>query len=963
MMKKQVICGLVAALLTLSGSGTALGNAVDLHFEVTANAATVVERGTCGENLTWTLDDKGTLTISGTGKMNDYNKEIAPWKDLKVKTVILNDGVKNIGNKAFSDCKELESIIIPDSVTSISNLVFYGCSSLSSITIPNSVKTISQSAFYCCSSLSSITIPSSVTKISSYAFYGCTSLSSITIPNSVTTISDHAFAFCYSLTDITIPSSVTSINDWVFYGCTNLSNINLPDSITSIGSYSFDGCKSLESITIPKNVNTINDHAFFDCTSLSSITIPKSVKYVGGYSFSYCYDPVLHQINGFTIYCYEGTAGERYAKGNQCDYKLITNPIPAAVPGENCVTLTWKPVEIAEKYAIAVKVDDQWKIVDKTTKTHYTLSGLKAGTDYDVAVITMFNGEWFKNFENSIIVTPNKSVSKYPSIVSCEYSEEFHQLRLRWRKVEDAKEYGIAVKIANKWKVQALTDKTIFISPKVNPGSTFEVVVCAKVNGKWETDNLNSRAFTAKAIKEKMILYSGTCGENLTWTLDEDDTLTISGTGKMNDYNKEIAPWKDLMVKTVVINDGAKNIGIKAFSDCKAIESITIPDSVTSISEYAFYNCISLSDITIPDSITSIDKRTFSNCTSLSNITIPDTITSINEYAFSSCTSLSDITIPDSVMSIGKCVFSNCTSLSDITLSNSITTISEDTFSGCTNLSSITIPNSVRKISEFAFMDCTNLSNIIIPNSVRAIGNSAFHRCYKLKSLTIPASVKYIGWDIYAYDFNTDSSRPDCTIYCFKDTEGEKYAKDNFVNYVLLTNPLPAAVSGDNCVTLAWEASQKAEKYAIAVKVDDNWKIIEKTTNTTYTLRGLKTDTDYEVAVIAMFNGECYNDFSNAITVTPNKTVYKYPIVTDTEYNEEFHQFRLNWQAVESATEYGIAVKIAGKWKIQTCTDKTFFISPKLTPDSIIEMVICAKVNGKWDTRFINSRAFKVTVR
>ena len=71
----------------------------------------------------------------------------------------------------------------------------------------------------------------------------------------------------------------------------------------------------------------------------------------------------------------------------------------------------------------------------------------------------------------------------------------------------------------------------------------------------------------------------------------------------------------------------------------------------------------------------------------------------------------------------------------------------------------------------------------------------------------------------------------------------------------------------------------------------------------------------------------------------------------------------MKWNEVKDATQYAIAVKLAGKWKVQITTDKTYFTSPKLRPGSIGEMVICAKINGKWDTRYLNSRAFKVVVK
>ena len=183
------------------------------------------------DNLTWTLDADGTLTISGTGAMKDYdyynNPSPASQKKDSVKKVVIEDGVTSIRNSAFYDCNSLTSITIPNSVTSIGAYAFSNCYYLTNITIPNSVTSIENYAFRSCSSLTSITIPDSVTSIGELAFYSCDSLTSITISNSVTSIGERAFAYCSSLTSITIPDSVTSIGEAAFSDCTNLKTISL----------------------------------------------------------------------------------------------------------------------------------------------------------------------------------------------------------------------------------------------------------------------------------------------------------------------------------------------------------------------------------------------------------------------------------------------------------------------------------------------------------------------------------------------------------------------------------------------------------------------------------------------------------------------------------------------------------------------------------------------------------------
>ena len=167
------------------------------------------------------------------------------------------------------------------------------------------------------------------------------------------------------------------------------------------------------------------------------------------------------------------------------------------------------------------------------------------------------------------------------------------------------------------------------------------------------------------------IVDSGTCGakgSNLTWTLDSEGVLTISGSGDMHGYGSSDAPWygSRSRVKSAVIADGVTSIGEWAFFGCGSLTSVTIPNSVTSIGRYAFYYCTSLTSVTIPDSVTSIGWLAFNGCTSLTSVTIPDGVTIINDAVFNGCTSLTSVTIPDSVTSIGGSAFYNCTSLTDV---------------------------------------------------------------------------------------------------------------------------------------------------------------------------------------------------------------------------------------------------------------------------------------------------------
>ena len=227
------------------------------------------------------------------------------------------------------------------------------------------------------------------------------------------------------------------------------------------------------------------------------------------------------------------------------------------------------------------------------------------------------------------------------------------------------------------------------------------------------------------------VVKSGTCGaegdgSNLTWTLDSEGVLTISGSGDMYDYGLYSAPWYFSRVKSAVIADGVTSIGDGAFSYCTSLTSVTIPDSATSIGQHAFRGCESLTSVTIPDSVTSIGNCAFMVCSSLASVTIPDSVTSIGNCAFASCTSLTGIWVAEGnshyssdasgvLFNKDKTTLVQCPgAFAAYTIPDSVTSIGADAFRCCTSLTGVTIPDSVTSIGEYAFYDCTSLTLSLI---------------------------------------------------------------------------------------------------------------------------------------------------------------------------------------------------------------------------------------------------------
>lgn len=200
------------------------------------------KQGTLGSSIRWELND-GVFTIGGKGAIRVNDGQSFPWENYKnrIKSVVIENGITQIGYFAFADCKQLKSVIIPNSVTSIEQMAFSWCSSLTSISIPNSVVSIGGNAFCYCTSLKSLIIPNSVTIIEGRAFAGCEKLTSVNLSNGIKNIPNQAFKDCENLSSINIPYGVTTIEGDAFQNCYNLTSVTIPNSVTIIGGVCFLG--------------------------------------------------------------------------------------------------------------------------------------------------------------------------------------------------------------------------------------------------------------------------------------------------------------------------------------------------------------------------------------------------------------------------------------------------------------------------------------------------------------------------------------------------------------------------------------------------------------------------------------------------------------------------------------------------------------------------------------------------
>ncbi len=218
--------------------------------ETPAETETKIASGSCGPNLSWNLS-AGTLTISGSGDMNNYSENtLAPWYGFRkeILRLVLPSGITSIGKFAFYECSNITAVSIPSSVTSIGEYAFTYCSGMKMLSLGSGVKYIGTAAFSDCYSLASLSLPSGLQTIAQEAFYRCEAITAVTVPQSVTEIGMLAFGYGKSLVSANVNANITVIPEFMFYECPKLSSVKIPDSVEDIGDNSFRGCDSLGSV-------------------------------------------------------------------------------------------------------------------------------------------------------------------------------------------------------------------------------------------------------------------------------------------------------------------------------------------------------------------------------------------------------------------------------------------------------------------------------------------------------------------------------------------------------------------------------------------------------------------------------------------------------------------------------------------------------------------------------------------
>ena len=323
-------------------------------------------------------DEYDVLTISGSGAaMRSVSQSEYPWYGYRgtIKSIVVGDGVPNIGNEAFKDFTGVTSLVLGKDVMIIGNEAFAGLTSLASLVIGEGVKIIGESSFTGCTKLVSLDLGDVVTSIGNSAFYGCTSLESLVVGDEVALIGRYAFGGCTKLGSIVVgEKNVTFdsrgkcnavikkeiINDnnesddtkgELVLGC---KNTVIPNTVTSIGDFAFARCGAPTTLVIPNSVTTIGEYAFEDCTTLTSVTIPASMTRIYWDAFRGC--------TGVTdVYCYADYRKLVWNDENCNDFKDVNEIEP--LKATKCHVFAKAPFDTA------------WGKGDKVTDINVTFVG------------------------------------------------------------------------------------------------------------------------------------------------------------------------------------------------------------------------------------------------------------------------------------------------------------------------------------------------------------------------------------------------------------------------------------------------------------------------------------------------------------------------------------------------------------------------------------------------------------
>ena len=661
-----------------------------------AEEKTIIDSGYCGaegdgSNLKWTLDSEGTLTISGTGAMKDYDwaTNAAPWANNKesVTSLVLENGITKVGAWAFMGCKSIVgTLVIPSSLQEIGEAAFIECTGFNKIEIEN-------------------WITNSYFSTDGYILYQYSNRSKLifgvnrksgdlVIPNGVKHISDGAFTNCNGFDgELVLPQSIESIGRRAFEGCKGLKGkLEIPDKVTEVGLSAFNGCGFSE-IKLSNGISKVERYTFLGCKNLEKVIIPKNIKQIDEFTFSASGDtcdayfegdaPEM-KTNSFsantTIYYVEGKAGWTSPTWN----------------GYN--TGIWNP---------------------ETGETTVIVASGYCGAEGDGS-----NLKWTLNDKGTLMISGTGEMDSY------QYYDE-----------SDGSTY---VYHRSPWAGYADNIKSVVFKEGITGIGNYAFSACKKLEcsivlpesieriGEFAFDGcvgVTGELVIPHRVKNVGMSSFGNTGITSV-TINCEEGIFALSFGYSDSVEKIIVPESNAAYSTDgnMLYDKNKTKVILSLNKVGLIE--TIPDSVTTIGKFAFgyRNIGDGGDLIIPDNIRTIAEGAFYRCKGFSgSLVIPENVENIGAMAFATAelSDIKDIKVSDSnnhFKTDGDMLYSKDGKKLIFGLGRYNKTIK--------------IPEGVETICAGAFEDGFGfVGKLKIPKTVTEIGTNAFGNCWGIESV------------------------------------------------------------------------------------------------------------------------------------------------------------------------------------------------------------------------------------
>ena len=729
------------AYYTCSGCyGVYLDAAASQMTKVADETLPKLSDDTCGSNLTWAVDENGTLTISGTGAMTDYAySPRAPWYGYRTRitAVVAEAGVTSIGSFAFNDCSHITTVTLPAELTAVGNYAFDSCTGLTdvayggriadwkNITIALHNDPLLNAAIHYmpghAHELTKVNAVVSCTEAGVAEHYVCDICGALfadaegTEPATGASLSTPAAGHDLTLTEA-VAAGHTTPGSNAYYTCARCGKL-------------FKDAEGKQETTLEAEVVPAEGHTMVKTEAVApTYFAPGNNEY---YTCSVC-GKVYKDAEGLTettvadetLAMLSSAASGKFGR-DDCLSWVLTEDGTLTISGSGMIP-NYSETITAPWYAKRMKITSVVVESGVTYVGSYAFNACLKLTSVDLpAGVIGISSFAFQNCSKLTSV-------KIPASV---------------KSIDQGAFYGCT-------GLESVTlPENAYIGSRNERGYSDKGVFEA-CTGLTSVTVLAGARFTQNTFAGCTSLTSISIPESMTeiphGSFKGCTGLTSVTIPKSVTKIANFAFSGCTSLTGVTIPDGVTSVGHRAFEECSGLTNVHIPDSVVSIGTYAFYRCSGLKSIRLPEGITSIGQYTFYGCASLESVTIPDGVTSIDEDAFYDCAGMVNVHIPEGVVSIAWGAFANCSSLKSVIIPETVTSIGSSAFSGCTALTSVNIPEGIASIESGTFEDCSSLVSISIPETVESIGNRAFSGCRSLTNVTIPEGVTSISDSVFS---------------------------------------------------------------------------------------------------------------------------------------------------------------------------------------------------------------------